>query len=166
MWKPHSYQELAQEYARRPASGLLLDPGLGKTSVMLSVMQPNTLVVAPKVLLKQTWMEENDKWGFGHDMVILEGTANKRTKLLKEDHDVYLINPELVPWLAGERSGKYRSSEVKRVFDSVVVDESTRFKSHSAKRFKALSRMIWAQGSGQCKCDGCITRLDPRWPRA
>ena len=43
MWKPHSYQELAQEYARRPASGLLLDPGLGKTSAIREVAEAEGL---------------------------------------------------------------------------------------------------------------------------
>ena len=146
-WKPHSYQRIAQEYAHKPASGLLLDPGLGKTSIILSTLKPNTLVIAPKVLLKQTWMEENDKWGFGHDMVVVEGSANKRNKILEEDHDVYLINPELIPWLAG--GSKFRTRNSKRVFDSIVIDESTRFKNHSAKRFKALANMIWKQGHGK-----------------
>jgi len=145
-WVPHDYQKVAQDYANMPASGLFLDPGLGKTSIILSTMKPNTLVIAPKVLLKQTWMEENEKWGFGLDMVVVEGSSHKRNAILKEKHDVYLINPELIPWLSEDTNAK---NHVRATFDHIVVDESTRFKGYSSQRFKALAKMIWKQGSGQ-----------------
>ena len=46
--------------------------------------------------------------------------------------DIYIINRENVCWLVDY----YRNSWP---FDMVVIDESSSFKSHKAKRFKSLA---------------------------
>ena len=71
-------------------------------------------------------------------MVVVEGTPARRIKHLDSEADIYLINPEQLVWLAKQN---YH-------FDDVVVDESTRFKGFSSKRFKALSHLIWKSGCG------------------
>jgi hypothetical protein len=46
---------------------------------------------------------------------------------------IYLVNPELLEWLFKELGGSWDR------FDMLVIDESSMFKSHKAKRFKILS---------------------------
>ena len=60
------------------------------------------------------------------------GSQVKRIKALNTPADLYIINRENVVWLVDY----YRNAWP---FDMVIVDESSSFKSHSAKRFKALA---------------------------
>lgn len=60
------------------------------------------------------------------------GSQAKRIRALNTPADIYIINRENVVWLVDY----YRNSWP---FDMVVVDESSSFKNHSAKRFKALA---------------------------
>jgi len=60
------------------------------------------------------------------------GSQAKRIKTLNTPADLYIVNRENVVWLVDY----YRNAWP---FDMVVVDESSSFKSHSAKRFKALA---------------------------
>lgn len=60
------------------------------------------------------------------------GSQAKRIRALNTPADLYIINRENIVWLVDY----YRNSWP---FDMVVVDESSSFKNHSAKRFKALA---------------------------
>lgn len=60
------------------------------------------------------------------------GIQAKRIRALNTPADLYIINRENVVWLVDY----YRNAWP---FDMVIVDESSSFKSHSAKRFKALA---------------------------
>ena len=60
------------------------------------------------------------------------GSQAKRIRALNTPADLYIINRENVVWLVDY----YRNAWP---FDMVIVDESSSFKSHSAKRFKALA---------------------------
>lgn len=60
------------------------------------------------------------------------GSEAKRIRALNTPADLYIINRENVVWLVDY----YRNAWP---FDMVVIDESSSFKSHKAKRFKALA---------------------------
>lgn len=60
------------------------------------------------------------------------GSQAKRIRALNTPADIYIINRENVVWLVDY----YRNDWP---FDMVVVDESSSFKSHKAKRFKSLA---------------------------
>ena len=62
------------------------------------------------------------------------GTPSQRAAALNCEADVYLINLENVAWLC-ELSNKL-------VFTNLVIDESSRFKDPSTKRFKALKKHL------------------------
>lgn len=117
--------------------------GLGKTIITLSAINElkygrfqirKVLVIAPKKVAEATWQREAAKW----DMVkhlrfsTVLGCLQKRIRALHTPADVYIINRENVVWLV-----EYFRNEWP--FDMVVVDESSSFKSHKAKRFKALA---------------------------
>ena len=81
-----------------------------------------------------TWTKEKDKWDHTKILRVSQvlGSQAKRIRALNTPADLYIINRENVVWLVNY----YRNSWP---FDMVVVDESSSFKSHSAKRFKALA---------------------------
>ena len=92
------------------------------------------LVIAPKKVAEGTWTKEKDKWDHTKILRVSQvlGSQTKRIRALNTPADLYIINRENVVWLVNY----YRNSWP---FDMVVVDESSSFKSHSAKRFKALA---------------------------
>jgi SNF2 family DNA or RNA helicase len=62
------------------------------------------------------------------------GNPTQRLSALNSDAQIYLINLENVAWLC-ELSPKL-------VFTNLVIDESSRFKDPSTKRFKALKKHL------------------------
>ena len=62
------------------------------------------------------------------------GTPSQRLSALTSPADIYLINLENVAWLCGLSD--------KLVFTNLVIDESSRFKDPSTKRFKALKKHL------------------------
>lgn len=94
------------------------------------------LVIAPKKVAEGTWTKEAAKWDHTKMLRVspVLGSRAKRIRALNTPADIYIINRENVVWLVDY----YRNAWP---FDMVVVDESSSFKSHSAKRFKALASM-------------------------
>ena len=92
------------------------------------------LVIAPKKVAEGTWSTEAQKWDHLRDLRIstVLGSEANRKAALDRIADVYVINRENVVWL----KDLYRNDWP---FDMVIVDEASSFKSHTAKRFKALA---------------------------
>lgn len=92
------------------------------------------LVIAPLRVARNTWPSEIEKWdhlkGLIYSVVI--GTQEQRKVALTRKADVYIVNRENVDWLC---------QNYKFDFDMVVIDELSSFKSHSAKRYKALRKV-------------------------
>ncbi|CUX67776.1 RNA polymerase-associated protein RapA [Clostridium sp. C105KSO14] len=91
-------------------------------------------MIAPKKVAEGTWTKEAAKWDHTKMLRVspVLGSQTKRIKALNMPADIYVTNRENVVWLVDY----YRNAWP---FDMVVVDESSSFKSHSAKRFKALA---------------------------
>lgn len=158
-FKPHDYQaHCIQKIEEIPKVGLFLDMGLGKTVTTLTAIKDlkynrfevrKVLVIAPKKVAEGTWSKEKDKWDHTKMLRVSQvlGSQAKRIRALNTPADLYIINRENVVWLVDY----YRNAWP---FDMVVVDESSSFKSHKAKRFKALasvgnmiSRMVELTGT-------------------
>lgn len=92
------------------------------------------LVIAPKKVAEGTWSTEAQKWDHIQDLRVSTalGSEAQRSTALERIADVYVINRENVVWLCD----KYQHAWP---FDMVIVDEASSFKSHTAKRFKALA---------------------------
>ncbi|NBH62154.1 DEAD/DEAH box helicase [Anaerotruncus sp. 80] len=143
-FSPHDYQRYCVEkILETPKLGLFLDMGLGKTVITLTAIRQlmydrfqvrKVLVIAPKKVAEGTWTLEKDKWEHTKILRVSQvlGSAAKRIKALHTPADIYITNRENVVWLVDY----YRNNWP---FDMVVVDESSSFKNHSAKRFKALA---------------------------
>lgn len=144
IFKPHAYQQhCIDEIIRIKKLGLFLDMGLGKTVTTLTAIRElkynrflvrKVLVIAPKKVAEGTWTKEKDKWDHTRILRVspVLGSQAKRIRALNTPADIYIINRENVCWLVDY----YRNAWP---FDMVVIDESSSFKSHSAKRFKALA---------------------------
>jgi len=143
VFEPHGYQKYCIErIIAEPALGLFLDMGLGKTAITLFAIKRlkyeywragKVLIIAPKKVAESTWDKEATKWqGLASlKFAFVLGSEQKRLAALTNNADIYMINRENVQWLVGYYKNKWP-------FDMVVIDESSSFKNHQAKRFKAL----------------------------
>ena len=145
-YEPREYQRYATEYIEtHPIAAVLLDMGLGKTSITLTALNDllfdsfeihKVIVIAPLRVARDTWPAEMEKW---EHLSILQysvavGTEVERLSALKRQADIYIINRENVQWLI-EASG------IPFDFDMVVIDELSSFKNHQSKRFRALMKV-------------------------
>lgn len=145
-YNPHDYQRYAAEFIiTHPISALLLDMGLGKTSITLTAINNllfdsfeihKVLVVAPLRVTRDTWSAEIEKWehlkNLRYSVVI--GTAQERISALCIPADIYIINRENIQWLVEESGFPFD-------FDMAVIDELSSFKNHQSKRFKAFMQI-------------------------
>lgn len=144
VFMPHAYQRhCINKIIEIRKLGLFLDMGLGKTVTTLTAIRElkcnrfqvrRVLVIAPKKVAEGTWTREKEKWDHTRMLRVspVLGSLAKRVRALNTPADIYVINRENVTWLVDY----YRNDWP---FDMVVVDESSSFKSHKAKRFKSLA---------------------------
>ena len=142
-YNPWPYQQFCEDkILELPNLGLFLGMGMGKTVITLTALYKlkyhrfaarKALVIAPKKVAEDTWASEQGKWDhLRHLRVSLVlGTEKQRIAALEAPADVYVMGRENTPWLV-----KYYGHGWP--FDVVVLDESSSFKNHQAKRFKAL----------------------------
>ncbi|NCC40369.1 MAG: DEAD/DEAH box helicase [Gammaproteobacteria bacterium] len=141
----HPYQVRAVQFLIDHAeSGLFLDPGLGKTIVMLTVIAfllaagavRRVLVVGPPRVVATVWAQEAAAWEHTAHLrvLVLAGSPARRQALLQDGlatADVVCVSYGLLPWL---------HRRVKReVWDWVVIDESSLIKDHRTRRWKAVA---------------------------
>lgn len=140
---PHDYQTYCTKLILdKPACGLFLDLGMGKTVITLTAINEllprvnKVLVIAPLRVAEDTWAKESQKWDHLQHLQISKvlGTEKKRTEALKSKADIYVINRENVAWLVKYFGHKWP-------FDMIVIDELSSFKSATANRFKALRKV-------------------------
>lgn len=143
---PHGYQRYCiTRIIQDDALALFLDMGLGKTVITLTAVNDlvynrflvsRCLVIAPKKVAEDTWTREQAKWDHLRMLRVVPvlGDKNRRVRALNSPGNVWVINRENIPWLVDY----YRNDWP---FDMVVVDESSSFKSHKAKRFKSLKNI-------------------------
>jgi SNF2 family DNA or RNA helicase len=124
--------------------------GAGKTRAvleavsMLDVVEPimPVLVVAPLRVARSTWPAEVAKWPTLEWMTcqFIGGTLKERTQALAVSADVYTTNYENLPWLVEYWGEKWP-------YKTVVLDESTRFKSfrlrQGSMRARAFARVAF-----------------------
>ena len=128
-----------------------LDVGTGKSLLALYTMsmwnKRKTLIVCPNPVV-DTWADEIKKHTTAR-YVKLKGTVEERSLRMQEDHDFYIINYEGLRVLWGRKMGrKYvlnPTTLAKLPFDSLIIDEVHRCKSHksfSAKCAREMSRRV------------------------
>ena len=143
---PHDYQLFAINYIEsHPISAILLDMGLGKTSITLSAVYNllfdsfiihKVLVIAPLRVARDTWPAEIEKWDHLNLLIssVAVGNEAERKSALQKQADIYIINRENVQWLINDSGLPFN-------YDMVIIDELSSFKNHQSKRFRALMKV-------------------------
>ena len=143
---PHDYQLFTINYIEsHPISAVLLDMGLGKTSITLtalsnllfdSFMIHKVLVIAPLRVARDTWPAELEKWDHLSLLIssVAVGSEAERKSALQKQADIYIINRENVQWLVNDSGLPFN-------YDMVIIDELSSFKNHQSKRFRALMKV-------------------------
>ena len=92
-------------------------------------------MIAPKRVAETVWDTEVSKWEHLQHLKVnkILGNPAARISALKSSGDIYIVNLENLVWLL-EEQGKQ--------FDNLIIDESSRFKDSSTKRFKALKKHL------------------------
>ena len=150
-WSAKPYQKQAIQhgldcFANDGACALFLDPGLGKTSISLAIFTvlkqrghvKALLVLAPRRAMLHTWPAEIAKWDqFKHLRVsMIHGTVADRYRGLAASADVYLMHYDNLHWL------EEVLATTDAPFDMLVLDESTKIKNPSTRRFKSLHGLL------------------------
>lgn len=159
-WKPHNYQKKAIKFLLEHASGaLFLDPGLGKTSITLGAIKvlkkkkvfDKALIIAPLRVCHSVWPNEITKWKDFKDLTVEVLHGPKKDEALEREADIYLINPEGLDWLIQPKKEKTPSGKTritvntrrfkKLGFDTLIIDELSKFKHTNSNRFKMLKQV-------------------------
>ena len=151
-----SYQKECVKFGlQRPAAGFFLAPGLGKTLISLYIFKilrklgivDHLFVLAGRRIIYGVWRQEVKKWGFPFRVTRLHG-KNKNARL-KSDVDVYLMNYEGLNWLVSRGRGGTltMTREARNFFKThprimLVVDESSKLRNSSTKRFRSLKKLL------------------------
>lgn len=130
--------EAIEELKARRRASLWAKPGSGKTVVAATAVsemfEGPTLVCATKRIAELVWRQELARWEHLEHLepVLLFGSPKTRERLLASTADFYLVNYELLPWLADVlRGGPWP-------FSSIVFDEVSKMKWPGTRRFKNL----------------------------
>lgn len=129
--------------------GIFFDMNTGKTATMLALIDylvfetleiDRILIVAPPSVINKSkvWQKEIVKWkNFNFfDFIELNGTPEERIKKHENNKNtIALMSDALITWYEAEY-GDFSD------FDMIIIDESSRFKSHTSKKFKSMARMI------------------------
>lgn len=136
----HDYQKVARDFLRgRPAAGLFLDMGLGKTAISLSALRPEdlpALVVAPKRVAENVWHAEAALWRPDLSIQVAKGDPNDRHRALASGADIVVLgrdNLKDVPLVFPKTSLPFRT---------IVIDELSGFKTRASVRWKTLSKIV------------------------
>lgn len=148
VWRAHKYQiySVARGFEQKFLA-FFLDPGLGKTTIILQLLKMlklykkanSILVIAPIRVCYLVWPLEIEKWSnFNHFKYnIMHGP--KKNLWDNKEADIHIINPEGIPWLLKQLKGKRKTNWP---FQVLVVDESTAFKNRDSMRFKNIKNLI------------------------
>lgn len=154
-WTPLRYQQSAIKFLhnRTLLSGnssgggaLFLDPGMGKTAIVLEWIRQmrefgfpsRTLIVAPKTVCRHVWPTEVATWSNFRHMThaVAVGDVFDRRKALATQANIHIINRDAMGWLAKSVAGRERLP-----WDLLVVDESGSFRTWSAQRSIAIRKL-------------------------
>lgn len=145
-WIPRKFQEQGVELGISQAcAGFLLRPGMGKTTIMYCIIKilkdqrlmKRALVIAPIKPMYNVWPRQRGDWiQFESLQVGVAHGKDRVATLMRPDLDIVCINPEGLEWLEDHRDF------VKKNYDILIIDESTKFKNTQTQRFKRIRKIV------------------------
>lgn len=91
------------------------------------------LVISPLSTMETVWGDAIFTNFIGRKYAILHGTAERRRRLLAEEHDFYIVNHDGFEIIAKDAVGK---------FDLVIVDEAAALRNPSTDRYRAVRKFM------------------------
>lgn len=158
------YQDLAIRHLfAKERSGLFAKPGMGKTSSSWAVIDLDIrageshpyLVLAPKRVARDTWVNEARKWADFHhlDVAPIIGDEEARLRALARDVPVYTVNYDMIPWLIEHFGSRWP-------FRNIISDESTKLKNvRVSVRTSSLGKVYLQSESGGSKRAAALASL-------
>lgn len=139
---------------------LWLDMGLGKTVVTLTsiahLLSTNFLrgviIVAPIRVIRLVWRQEATKWRELKHLrfSMVTGTKDQRTRALLRPADVYLMNYDVLGWLAETLQTYFVSKNRPLPFNGIVWDEVSKMKNSTTDRVRSFMKIAnqfdWTTG--------------------
>jgi len=143
----HAQVRVIEELKYSTGLQLVVGMGGGKTvsslTAIVDLLAARTIraaiIIAPVRVALTTWPNEISSWEHTQhlDAVVLAGSPEKRLKLLKEQHDIYICSVDSLVWLI-EALRKFKDNDPR--WDMLVIDELSRMKSPRGERAKKLNR--------------------------
>lgn len=168
----HPYQRDAVRWLLdTPRAHLFAGMGAGKTVIVMTAVAALLLadeircplVVGPKRVARDVWPHEPQQWAHLSHLSVqpILGTPQQRERAASAAADLYAINVENLPWLVEHWGRRWP-------YDYVIVDESTRLKKPSGKRFRAARRIHklttrWTNLSGTPAPNGLLDLWAPTY---
>ncbi len=133
----HEYQKRAVDWLVSRERGFVwLGMGDGKTVIAataIAELRQPTILVGTKRIVQHTWPEELSKWDHLNKLTYAAavGAKRKRETAVAENPDILGVSYENLQWLLTNGLARGRTL--------LVFDEISKMKSHSTRRFRALS---------------------------
>jgi SNF2-related domain len=174
LYIPRPYQGLAENFlAARERASLYAEPGLGKTAVMLSLVDRLSLdcvlVVAPRLVVRDAWTMEPLAWrDFQHLHVasLADRAPVERAQQLTPLRRITAVNPESLVWLIEHFGDAWP-------FTTVIWDESDKLAGFRLRqgsvRAAAMSQLAftrvrrWYNLSGTPNANSYLDLWGPQW---
>ena len=152
-WIPAKYQARGidwllqmtpEQAAAAPGSALFFPPGLGKTSTGLAAILKlkeaklpyRTLVLAPLMVCRTTWMTEPSKWRQFQELKVGLAHGPDKKLILQDPYwDIVVMNYDGIEWAAELLAQGHH-------FRILLCDEITRLKNTNSKRYKLFKPLI------------------------
>lgn len=182
IYEPHDYQKYAINFIKEnPIAAVLLDMGLGKTSITLTAINDllfdsfdvrKVIVIAPLRVARDTWIAEVDKWDHLRHLIcsVAVGTEVERKAALRKKAHIYIINRENVSWLIEESGIPFDFDMMISNLDEYIEIDSELmncFKGTALKNdtVKGAEYPVFKSGVCTINCNGDVSRIEvvPRW---
>jgi SNF2 family DNA or RNA helicase len=138
---------LIEEMKQSLELGAVLGMGGGKTVATLTAFADlakkpgtDTLIVLAPPRVCSVWPREAQKWEhLQHlDVVVLDGPAARRDRLISCGADAFVISHDLIPWFVK----RWHLHQLEGHHYILAIDEISRFRNPRGKRAKALLEII------------------------
>ena len=134
--------------------------GLGKTAITLTSISHligtghlrGVIIVAPIRVIRLVWRQEAAKWSHtkGLTFSVVTGTKDQRTRALLRPADVYLVNYDVLGWLAETLQTYFIAKKRPIPFNGLVWDEISKCKNSTTARVKSFRKIAdhfdWTTG--------------------
>ncbi len=153
---------IADQIRDRDAVLIVSAMGSGKTGATLTALRDlfdtleasRVLVIAPLRVATDTWPDDIERWAHTRCLsyAVCVGTEAQRKYALAKNADITIINNENLVWLA-----RQLGSANNWPWDTVIVDESSRFK--AGKKRTAKTKVKGKDGVVRTRPGGKMTRF-------